>query len=426
MLRRFSLLLVVVSLLPSSRIYGDDSWTGWRGAKRDGKSTATGLTQSWEDNEPELVWMSEGMGKGYASVSISKGKLYTTGNFGDGQAVVAVELADGSAIWKTRITESDPKHGFGGSRTTPALDGDRLYVVASSGKIACLKTDSGEIVWERDFKTEWNGKMMSVWGFSESPLVDGDHVLCTPGGPQAMMVCLNKMTGEEIWKSAVPELGNAGKDGAGYSSIVISAGGGVKQYVQLIGRGVIGVRASDGKFLWGYNDIANSTANIPTPVPTGDFVFCSTGYGTGAALLELVPDGEGGVNVEERYFLKATKLQNHHGGMILVDGKIYCGHNHNKGFPICVDMESGKTVWGGKQRGPGKGSAAITYADGNLVFRYQDGLVALIEATSEAYRLKGTFRPAFQQGNSWAHPVVVGKRLYLREQDKLMCYDIGA
>ena len=128
----------------------------------------------------------------------------------------------------------------------------------------------------KNFKEEWKGKMMSGWGFSESPLVDGDRVLCTPGGDDAFMVSLDKKTGATQWKTKIGELGKKGKDGAGYGSIVISNGGGVKQYVQMTGRGVIGVRASDGQFLWNYNDVANSTANIPTPVIDGDYVFCSS------------------------------------------------------------------------------------------------------------------------------------------------------
>ena len=248
-----------------------------------------------------------------------------------------------------------------------------------------------------------------------------------------MIVALNKTTGEEVWASAVPEFGGetasngkSMKNGAGYSSIVISNGGGVKQYVTIVGRGAIGVRASDGKFLWGYSDIANTTANIPTPIVSGDDVFVSTGYGTGAALLTLSSDGNGGVKAEEQYFLPPKQLENHHGGMVLLDGHIYCGHKHNNGFPICVDMASGDVVWGGDIRPPAKasGSAAVLYVDGHLIFRYQSGHVMLIEATTTGFKEKGVFMPEYQEDKSWAHPVVVGGKLYLREQDRLMCYNI--
>ena len=158
---------------------------------------------------------------------------------------------------------------------------------------------------------------------------------------------------------------------------------------------------------------------------SGDFIFCSTGYRTGSALLKLTKDGDG-VKAKEEYFLDGNKLQNHHGGMVLKDGYIYCGHQHNQGFPICVEMATGKTVWGGEGRGPGSGSAAVTYADGNLIFRYQSGEVALIEASPSGYKLKGSFKPEYISSKDpcWAHPVVIGGRLYLRDQDKLMCYDV--
>ena len=400
------------------------SWPQWRGPNRDEISPDRGLLKDWSQKAPEHVWTAEGMGSGYAGVSLADGKIYTTGNFPDGQGVVALSL-DGKVLWTKKLTDTPPKHGHDGSRCTPSIDGERLYAIVSSGKIVCLKTDSGEEVWSRDFK-EFGGKMMSGWGFSESPLVDGDRVLCTPGGADAMVVALEKLTGKDVWKCNVPEaeVGPKGKDGAGYSGIVISSGAGVKQYVQLIGRGVIGVRASDGKFLWGYNGVANKTANIPTPLVSGDFIFCSTGYQTGSALLKLTKDGDG-VKAEEQYFLEATKLQNHHGGMVLRDGYVYCGHKHNNGLPICVELETGKVVWGGEERGPGSGSAAVTYADGNLIFRYQSGEVALIEASPSGYKLKGSFKPEFVGGKPcWAHPVVIGGRLYLRDQDKLMCYDV--
>ncbi len=400
------------------------SWPQWRGPNRDEISPDRGLLKDWNQRAPQRVWIADGMGRGYAGVSLAGGKVYTTGDFPDGQAVVALSI-DGKVLWSKRMTEAAPKHSKDGSRCTPSIDGNLLFAIASSGKIVCLKADSGEEVWSRDFK-EFGGQMMSGWGFSESPLVDGDRVLCTPGGADAMVVALDKLTGKDIWKCKVPgtDIGPKGKDGAGYSGIVISNGGGVKQYVQLIGRGVVGVRASDGKYLWGYNGVANKTANISTPLVSGDYIFCSTGYQTGSALIKLSQDGEG-VKAQEKYFLDATKLQNHHGGMVLKDGYVYCGHKHNNGLPICVELASGKVVWGGEERGPGSGSAAVTYADGNLIFRYESGEVALIEASPSGYKLKGSFKPEFiGREKCWAHPVVIGGRLYLRDQDKLMCYDV--
>ena len=399
-------------------------WPQWRGPNRDNISTFTGISTNWESNPPTLDWKLDGMGQGFASVSVAGDRLYTTGNVDNSQCVIAVDLKTHEIAWKSPLTESVPKHGYDGSRCTPAVDGDLLYAITSNGQISCLKVSDGSVVWKKEFKNEWDGRMMTGWGFSESPVVDGDHVLCTPGSPNAMIVCLDKKTGDEVWRSAVPDSGEKGKPGAGYSAIAISEGAGVKQYVQLIGRGLIGVRASDGKLLWSYNKIANGTADIPTPIVHGDYVFGSTGYGDGgSALLKLVRKDDG-VEAEEKYYRPANELQNHHGGMVLVGDHLYFGHGHNNGFPICVDMLSGDVKWGGKTRGPGNGSAAITFVDGHLIFRYQNGEVALIEATPSEYKLKGHFKPEVQIRESWAHPVVCAGKLYLREQDTLMCYSL--
>ncbi len=401
-------------------------WPQWRGPNRNGKLEGTGLKLDWTKSQPKHLWTIEGMGSGYASLSIADGKLYTTGNLPEGQAVICVDLDSHERVWATPLTGKAPKHGYPGSRCTPTLDGDHCYVVTSDGQIACLKKNDGEVVWRRDFKKDFQGKMMSGWGFAESPLVDGDWVICTPGGKDTMLVALNKNTGEEVWRTSVSDLGDKGKDGAAYSSIVISEAAGVKQYVQLVGRGVIGVRASDGKLLWNYNKVANGTANIPTPIPFDDYVFASTGYGTGAVLLKLSKDGSG-VKATEEYFLNSKTFQNHHGGMIREGNYLYAGHQHNKGFPICLHIPSGEVKWNGDIRNqdlPMSGSAAITYVDGQILFRYQNGTVALVAATPDGFELNGAFTPDYQEGKTWSHPVVVDGKLYLREQDKLMCYEL--
>jgi outer membrane protein assembly factor BamB len=394
-------------------------WPQWRGPNRENKSPQTGLRKNWDALPPKLEWKLDGMGAGYASVSIVGDRLYTTGNMENGQHVIAVDLKKQAVAWTQRLTDAAPRHGYEGSRCTPTVDGDRLYVVTSDGQIACLNAADGKITWRKRFDKEWNGRMMSGWGFSESPLVDGDRVICTPGGDDAMLVALDKQTGTEIWRSNVPDQG-----GAGYSSVVISEGAGVKQYVTFVGRGVIGVRAADGKHLWSYGKIANSTANIPTPIPVGDYVFASSGYGGGGScLLKLVRHGDG-VAAEEVWHTTAKELQNHHGGAVLDGDYLYFGHGHNNGFPVCVELATGKIVWGGNQRGPGSGSAAVTFADSHLIFRYQSGEVALIEATPIEYRLKGVFKPEVLVREAWAHPVVCRGKLFLREQDTLMCYNV--
>ncbi|MCA9083776.1 MAG: PQQ-like beta-propeller repeat protein [Planctomycetaceae bacterium] len=400
-----------------------DDWPQWRGIHRDGRSAETNVDLDFRDGEPKLLWRTEGVGKGYASLAIVDGVIYTTGNLPSGQAVIARKASDGSEIWATSITSQAPEHGYPGARCTPSVTSDHVYAVTSDGQIVCLTRADGKLVWSRSFTSDWNGEMMSKWGFSESPLIDGDRVICTPGGSNALIVALNRMTGEQIWASKAFE-SDHGKDGAGYSSVVISMACGVKQYVTLAGRGVVSVDAETGQTLWTYAPVANKTANIPTPIPFDDYVFCSSGYGTGSALLHIVREGDK-LTANEEYFLQAGTLQNHHGGMIRVGDFLYCGHGHNEGFPTCLKISTGDVVWGGKLRGVGKGSAAVTMVGDNLLFRYQSGHIASVKATPDSYQLMGSFMPEYQEGNSWSHPVVVNGRLYLREQNVLMCYDVS-
>jgi len=414
--------LVTSTAFPTFAVAED--WPQWRGPERTNRSAETGLFDSWGEDGPELEWIAEGVGAGYASVSVADGRVFTTGNFENTQSAVAVDAANGEVIWRTAITDTVPKHGYGGSRTTPTVDGDLLYMVSSDGRIVCLRTSDGEEVWSRDFKN-WGGKMMSGWGFSESPLVDGDKVICTPGGREAVMVCLNKQTGETIWESQWPagmEKADNLKEGAGYASAVISEGGGIRQYIQLVGQGLIGVRASDGQVLWVYDRVANRVANIPTAIVDGDLVFASSGYNTGSVLLRLSAAGaEGRVDAVEVYWLESRDLQNKHGGMTLVDGYVYCGHGNGAGLPICVEMSSGRIAWG-PERAEGRGETSLIAADGHVVMRRQDGTILLVRANPDEFEVVGTMTPAVQKKESWAHPVIANGRLYLREQDQLMCY----
>ena len=397
-------------------------WPQWRGANRDGIADESGLLEKWPADGPTLVWKTGNLGRGFSSISIADGRIFTLGDRQQGQFVFALDLATGKELWSTRIGDEWEPRGYAGPRCTPTIDGAFIYVLGPHGDLVCLEAASGKEVWHRNMAGDFGGRMHSGWGYSESPLVDGSKLVCTPGGPEAGIVALDKKTGREIWRAAIPSLGSLGGDGAAYSSIVVSNGAGVRQYVQLMGRGVAGVDARTGQFLWGYNRVANGTANVPTPLVFGDYVFCSSGYRTGAALLKLVPDDRG-VKAEEVYFLDGKDFQNHHGGMIMLGDYIYAGHGHNGGAPTCLEWKTGKVVWR-HNRGPGSGSAAVAYADGNLYFRFEDGLMALIGADSREYQEKGTFRIPDVEQPSWSHPIVADGKLYVREQDALYCYDV--
>lgn len=397
-------------------------WPQWRGPARDGVSTDTGLLTAWPEAGPPKVWTATGLGAGLSSVSIAAGRIFTMGDRRAGQFVIALDEATGRELWATRVGGRHDDE-YGGPRSTPTVDGGFLFVVDTDGDLVSLDTSTGTERWRRSLPRAYGGRMMSGWRFAESPLVDGDRVVVTPGGAQAALVALDKTSGREIWRAAVPRFGRGGTDGAGYASIVISHGGGVKQYIQFMGRGIVSVRASDGQFLWGYDRVANSTANITTPIVSGNLVFASSAYSAGSALLEIQPAPDGRATVRERYFLAASALQNHHGGLIAVDGHLYGGNGHNNGFPICMNLETGRQSWD-RTRGAGTGSAAVAAADGHLYFRYQNGVVALIEANPASYVLKGSFQIPNVRNPSWPHPVVTGGRLYLREQDALHVYDL--
>ena len=393
-----------------------NDWPSWRGPHRSGIALdETGLQSEWSDDGPDVKWQIDGLGRGYSSIAISDGRIFTMGRRKAGCELIALDQNGGRELWATAVGGGDPN-------CTPTVDGGLVYALGRDGHLVAVDVVTGKIAWQKDFPKDFGGSMMSGWGYSESPLIDGDRLVCTPGAKDAVVVALNKKTGETIWKSTMPDVGNRGKDGAGYSSIVISNARNVKQYVQLTGRGVISIDAESGKQLWAYNRIANGVANISTPLVKGDSVFCSTGYGTGAALLQVKKEGNRLV-AEEKYFLDAKKMQNHHGGMIVYADHIYCGHGHNSGFPLCINFATGEQVWSGG-RGPGGGSAAILLADGHLYFRYEDGTMALIEATPEEYRLKGSFKLKTNNGKSWPHPVIVDGLLYARDQNALLCYDI--
>lgn len=400
------------------------NWPQWRGPQRDGVSTETGLLTSWPKGGPTKILTATGLGRGFSSVAVAGGRIFTMGDLQNGQYVIALDEETGKPVWSTRIGRvyNSPDE-FHGPRGTPTVDGVLLYIVDTDGDLVCLETSTGKERWRKSLPSDFDGRMMSQWNWAESPLIDGDRVVVTPGGARAGMVALNKMTGADVWRSTIPRVGSNGADGAGYSSIVISNGGGVKQYVQLMGRGVVGVRASDGMYLWGNNAVANDIANISTPVVKDNYVFASTSYDTGSVMLELAPGANGRVTATQKYFLDPGRFQNHHGGFVLLGNYLYGGHGQSRGFPVCIELTSGKMMWP-EVRGAGTGSASVVAADGRLYFRYQNGIVALIEATPATYREAGSFQIPNPHALSWPHPVVAGGRLYLREQDALHVYNV--
>jgi outer membrane protein assembly factor BamB len=392
-------------------------WPQWQGPQRDNVSQETGLLKKWPKEGPKLLWTFDDAGVGYSGPAIVGDRLYTLGGDGDKEYLFALDLGKRKKVWSTAIGRFFP-HGNGdGPRGTPTVDGERIYALGGHGDLVCVKADSGELLWNKNLKQDFGGKMMSGWGYSESPLVDGECVVCTPGGNGGTLAALDKKTGELRWRS------KGYTDAAAYSSLVVSEAGGVRQYVQMTGQSVAGVAAKDGRLLWRFPRKSN-TAAVPTPICFENYVYVSSGYGCGDTLLKLSSDG-GDIKAEEIYANR--EMVNHHGGVVLVAGHVY-GYSDSKGW-ICQDLMSGKTDWDYKERDFGKGS--LTYADGHLYCYTEDGgKVALVEANPKGkWNVTGRFTiPQRSKKNrpnkTWTHPVVANGKLYLRDQELLFCYDI--
>ncbi len=396
-------------------------WAEFHGPRRDSLCPETGLLQSWPEGGPRLLWKLDCVGRGMSTVAIAQGKIFTTGDRqGEGQYLICLDLATRQELWATRL--GAPYKEFG-ALCTPTIAGGAVYVTSTESEVFCVDAASGAVRWQKSMTKDFGGKMMNGWKCSESPLLDGRRLLCSPGANAAAVVALDKDTGAVLWTCAVPDLGKAGKDGAAYSSVTVHKLAGARQYVQVLGRGVIGLAADTGKFLWGYNRLASGVANITHPLSRGDFVFVSNSYGTGTSLLKIGRAGDG-CQAAEAYNLPAKQFENHHGGLVMVGDYVYGGSGLNKGDPTCINFFTGEIVW--KAKAPAGGSAAVLYADGHLLFRYDRGLVVLAEATPKGFLVKGRFTPALSDGPAWAHPVIFEKKLYLRHNDLLQCFDLAA
>lgn len=398
------------------------SWPTFRGADRTGVSAETGLLTTWPAEGPELVWQTDGAGRGYAAVAVANGKLFTLGDAPSGSGdkdeyLTCFDRETGKLLWRSKTGPpwTSGQGAWQSSRSTPTVDGDLVYVITPAGVLVCVESEGGAEKWRIDLKEQYGGKKAESWGYSESPLIDGDRLICTPGGEANTMLALDKTTGEKIWSTSWQ-----GNRGAGHASIVISKIGSTRVYVQSTGSGAMGVRADDGKLLWTY-DIDRTTAIAPTPIIRDDLVFFAAGYGRGGALLRQVTTNDG-VSVEEIYPMN-PKLTNKHGGIVLVGDYLY-GDTDDKGTPFCAELMTGKIQW--KSRGSGKKSASIAAADGHLYIRYSNGVMTLVKANPEKFEEVGSFTvPGSGDRPSWAHPVIASGKLYLREGDSVLCYNIS-
>ena len=384
-------------------------WPQWRGPERNGISRETGLATQWPPSGPPVVWSASNVGAGYGSMAVSGARVFVQGLRKNESVVTSLNRADGKVVWTRAIGTSQDNDRGPGPRGTPTVDGDRLYVLTENGDLAALRAQDGSVLWQRNILRDFGARNIP-WLISESPLIDGNNVIVTPGGRNAGMAALDKMTGKTVW--VAKEL----SDEAGYASPIVADVQGVRAIMTLTAEAGVGVRASDGKLLWRYQPVANGTANITTPVVQDNKVFYTSSYGTGGALLTLGARN-GLLTAQEIYFTR--EMQNHHGGVIVLNGYLYGFHNS---ILTCLEFATGKQIW--RDRSVGKG--ALTYADRHFYVLSEDYVVGLVEATPSGYREKSRFKIADQGWPSWAHPVVSGGRLYIRNQGIVNAYDVRA
>ncbi len=410
-----------------------DDWPEWQGPDRSNISKETGLLKSWPKNGPKLLWTFENAGVGFSGPSVVGDRLYTLGGREATSFVFAIDVKTGMELWSCPIG-GNYRNGWGdGPRGTPTIDGDSLYALDGQGELMCVETATGKKRWSVNMIKDLHGEMMSGWGYSESVLVDGDQVVCCPGGKDGTLAALDKETGKVMWRSK--EL----MDQATYSSLVVAEFGGVRQFIQLTFRpkppddqegkdlgGIVGIAAKDGKLLWYYPRPGYQTAVIPTPIVRGDLVYATAGYGAGCDLLQINRTG-GKFEAKQLYSKDNRKnMRNLHGGVVLVGDFIY-GFSDYQGW-VCQKLKTGENVWENKvkvERG------CLTCADGYLYcYAESNGEVSLVEASSEKLKFKSSFKIPQEtkiprkSGQIWTHPVVANGCLYLRDQDLIFCYDV--
>lgn len=420
------LLSVAIALLTLPAIAADADWAQWRGPHRDGHAAPQKLLQRWPAGGPNIKWECRDLGVGYSGISVRGDRLYTMGADESSSAVICIDAAQGKPLWRTPISrvgvEDDYAQGWGGGpRSTPTIDGEHVYALSDVGVLACLNAASGDLVWSVDF-VERYGSAIPKWGFSESVLVDGDRVVATPGG-ENFMVAFDKQTGEQVWSSSDYD------DGAQYVSIIKHSVGDVTFYVTASKTGLVAFDVDSGQRLFSDPATGNVTAVIPTPIVSENLLYHTSDYGAGNVLLKLTAEG-GKLQAEQQYHLSAKSMQNHHGGVVLFEGVIYGSSKVSGGVWMAQDLETGDDLWMERMR-PNR-SGAIALADGRLYcYNDVDATLQLVEPSREAFKPVGeltlpeTTDIDRGRGAIWAHPVIAGGTLYLRDQDLIFAYDIA-
>lgn len=403
-MQRNALVVVLLSLAAIVAVHADD-WPQWRGPKRDGVSSERGLLKDWPAGGPALAWRATGAGIGFSSFSAAHGRLYTLGARSGTEYLMAYDAATGQKAWEIAHGRRFSNDMGDGPRSTPTVDGDRLYTFGASGDMSAVDAATGKVFWKINLLDKFGGSNLR-WGLSESPLVLNDRVIVSPGGRGAAIVALSKADGSVIWKSPGDE--------PGYSSAVLHEAGGVREAIYFTAERALGIDVDSGKLLWSYDEVANRTANIATPIVRGNYVFLSSAYSTGAALLELTASGNR-INARQVYFTR--DMRNHHATSVLVGDYVY---GFSEAILTAMKFDSGQVAW--RDRSVGKGSMA--FADDRLYLYSEQGVVGLAEANPSGYREHGRFQINAGSAPTWSHPIVSNGKLFIREQDNIYAYDI--
>ena len=427
---KFSVFVIITVLVITGLELKAQDWPQWRGTNRTGVSKEAGLNLDWSQKKPSLLWTFRQSGFGYSSPTIVGTTLYCQGGSNGKDFAFALDTKTGSLKWKQDLGAEfvDPGNRGNGPRGSVTVDGDKLYLIRGGGQIHCLSAADGKMIWQKDFATDFDGKFMTrnyTWGVSESPLVDGNLVICSPGGDNGTLAALDKNTGTVVWRS------KEWTDPASFASAIVAEVGGIRQFVQQSDKGVAGISAKDGKLLWkvDYPPTPRSmSAVIPTPIFNDNMVYVTNGYSGGSMGIKLTKEGES-IKADTIYANKV--ISNKHGDVVLMNGYIY-GHTESGNW-VCQNLKTGDLVWSKANRDVGTtGNGSIFgIVDRLLCFDEKNGLLVVAAASPEGWKEFGRMEipermeddPSMDRA-TWTHPVVANGNLYLRDHDLLFCFDL--
>ena len=416
------IILIMIPAMTGVNLNAQD-WLQWRGPDREGIVKTTGINLDWSEKKPALLWTFKQAGAAYSAPTIVGTTLYSQGAADGNDFAFALDTKTGNMKWKQILGKEYIQDRGNGPRGSVTIDDNKLYLIRGAGQLHCLSADDGKMLWQKDLVEDFNGKIMSGWGYSESPLIDGDLVICTPGGSEGTMMAFDKNTGETVWRS------KDWTDACGYSSPIVVEVDGIRQYIQQASKGVAGVSAKDGKLLWktDYTITGRAPAAvIPTPIFKDNMVYVTNGYGCGCMGIRLSKAGDG---IKADTIYTNRDISNQHGGVVLMNGYIYGHSDRPSDSWTCQNMKTGEIVWTNKIREVGKG-AALGVNDRLILLDERTGLMTVIAASPEGWKEFGRMeipeRSSIESMDNmiWTHLVIADNKLYLRDHDLLFCFDI--